>query len=129
MKRIFLILLAVFLAINLTACAGISYYFQPSFDSNIKWSTEDDSVWFIHSGEGKNLACVYEKNYSAAFDYSNKLDFWSIDKNGKPERLYIGFDCKFKHNKIVATVRYDRDDILGVGTVVTFYKYDISEET
>lgn len=122
MRRIVTILLTLSILFFVSGCAGISYYFQPDIDPNIIWKTEDGSVWFILDGKS-NSAGINELRYSVGFNNANGMGFSDFDN-----WLMLSFSCKFKRNRIIATVRYDENDVIGVGTELVFYKYNISKE-
>lgn len=121
MRKIITILLTLSILLFMSGCVGISYYFQPDIDPNVIWKTKDGSVWFILDGES-NSAGINNVEYNAGLNTSDRLGF--SNQENQPR---ISFSCKFKRNKIIATVKTDKDNILGVGTVLEFYKHNINE--
>lgn len=125
MKKTIAMILLLFICSGMVGCVGISFYFQPDIDSNVRWSTEDGSVWFISDGK-ENPAEINGVAYRSAFDYSDKLDF--LVESDIYSDVHIRFSCQFKRNKIIATVEIDKDQVLGEGAVIIFYKYKINEQ-
>lgn len=95
MRRVIAILLTLTIVFFVSGCAGISYYFQPNANPNVKWSTEDGVVWFVLDGKSDS-AEIKGIKYYVRFNNANRMSF-SDDDNW----IRISFSCKFKKTRLL----------------------------